>query len=264
MLLTAVALLSRFNASRVSADDKSYKINADYQKCGTSFFTDYIDYWSDDSEIDICYYLDYSSNITLTVDRSKYKNPIFFCPNGASKIKFEPDDEIYCAEFSLYYLTNSDPNCEVYNSIYITTESTSFKTPVSASECEEGYVDLILAPVPSGTISCTGNCYTDSEYESDNILAIFDFLAETSTVTVTVSSGANYTIKKSMNQRYSISLPEEGPYVFNGKSGLSIGAIVGIAVGAVVVVGAAVGVSVYFIIRKRNKCKGDESSSSSS
>ena len=269
MLLTAVALLSRFNASRVSADE-NYTITTDYQKCGTSFFTDDIDYWSEQTYVDTCYYLDYSSSITLTVDNYKYTNPIFFCPSGARKIKFEPDDEIYCAEFNLFNIVGSDPTCEIYNSIYITTETTSIRTPVSANECQIGYVDLILAPVPSGTITIDGDCQTDSYYESDNILVLYDDSAETSTVTVTVSSSTSYTIKRSMDQRYSISIPYEGPYVFNGENGvvalskLSVGAIAGIAVGAVVVVGAAVGVSVYFISKNLKKCKDGKRSESSS
>ena len=264
MLLTAVALLSRFNASRVSADGGPYEITNDYQECGTSFFMKNIEDWSDDSELDTCYYLDYSSSITLTVDGSKYKNPIFFCPNGASEIKFQPDDGIYCTEFSLYYIANSDPNCEVYNSIYITTESSSIKTPVSTSECELGYFDLILAPVPSGTIAHSGTVGDDGSYYVTNILTLYDSSEETSTVTVTKSSSTSYTIKNSINQRYSISIPSTGPYVFNGKSGLSIGAIVGIAVVAVVVVGAAVGVSLYFILKNRNKGKDGKRSESSS
>ena len=273
MLLTAVALLSRFNASRVSADE-DYTITTDYQKCGTSFFTDNIDYWKDLSQVGTCYYLDYSPSITLTVDNYEYTNPIFFCPSGASKIKFNPDNEIYCAEFSLSTVVLEQGSCEIFKSIYVTTESTSIKTPVYTSECEDAYFDLVLTPVPSGTIKIKGNATKLYDYEDGIISILFDEEGEeTSTVTVTVSSGASYTIKNPMNQRYSISIPELGPYVFNGengvvakssKSGLSVGAMSGIAVVAVVVVGAAVGVSVYFIIRKRNKGKGDESSSSSS
>ena len=267
MLLTAVALLSRFNASRVSAEITTYEITADYQKCGTSFFMKNIEDWKDLSQVGTCYYLDYSSSITLTVDNYVYTNPIFFCPSGASKIKFKPDNEIYCAEFSLSTVVLEQGSCEIFKSIYVTTQSTSIKTPVYTSECEDAYFDLVLAPVPSGTIAINGNA--TNLYEDDIISILYDEEgAETSTVTVTVSSSTSYTIKNPMKQRYSISIPEEGPYVFNGengvvaKSGLSVGAIAGIAVGAVVVVGAAVGVSVYFIIRNRNK-EGKRSESSS-
>ena len=263
MLLTAVTLLSGLNASRVSADEETYSTDASYWQCTTSSFSGD---WSTE-ELTDCFYLDYSSSVTLSVGKSKYKNPIFFCPGGATSIKFEPDSGIYCTKFLLYDVINSNSDCKGYRSLYVTTQATSFKTPVSKAKsksCSE-YFDLILVPVESGTIALSGTVTEEiiNGYESNKILAVYDTTKESSTVTVTVGSGG-YTIKRSINQRYSISIPEEGPYVFNGKNGLSIGVIVGIAVVAVVVVGAAVGVSVYFIIRKRNKGKGDESSSSSS
>ena len=265
MLLTAVALLSGLNASRVSADEETYSIDASYWQCTTSSFSGD---WSK-KELTDCFYLDYSSSVTLTVGKSKYKNPIFFCPGGATSIKFEPDSGIYCTKFSLYEVINSNGDCKGYRSLYVATQATSFKTPVSkakSSSCSE-YFDLILAPIESGTIALSGTVTEEiiNGYESNKILAVYDTTKESSTVTVTVSSGASHTILKSIDKRYSISLPEEGPYVFNGKNGLSIGVIVGIAVVAVVVVGAAVGVSVYFILKNRKKKgKGDESSSSSS
>ena len=265
MLLTAVALLSGLNASRVSVDDKSYEIISNYMECGTSFFMESITDWSSES-IDECFYLDYGSSITLTVDGSKYKNPIFFCPNGASNIKFEPDDGIYCAGFIFAAIISELSSCNGLNRIYVITESTNFKTPVAKAKCDGTieYYDLVLAPVPAGAIALSGTAEAMSHYESESMFYILDSTKQSSTASVTVSSGANYTIKRSMNKRYSISIPSTGPYVFNGKSGLSIGVIVGIAVGAVVVVGAVVGVSVYFISKNRKKDKGDESSSSSS
>ena len=296
MLLTAVALLSRFNASRIGAGGTSYKVTTSYQKCGTSFFMESDVNWSD-SGLGTCYYLDYSSSVTLTVDGSEYTNPIFFCPGGASEIKFEPDDGIYCAEFDLTSVVTPNLLCETYTSIYVTTESTSFETPVTSKQaCDELllYYDLVLAPLPSGTISYGDSLTEEVMYGLYNILALSSTEKESSTVTVSVNSGANYTIKRSINKRYSINIPFIGPYVFNGessgssgssesgessassassessgsskssKSGLSVGAVSGIAVVAVAVVGAAVGVSVYFILKNRKKDKGDEPSSSSS
>ena len=262
MLSLVIILLSRFNASRVTREEEDFYPDVTFYGPITSTWDVSASSGGGTSIYSPCYYLDYSGSLTLVVDNVKYKNPLLFCPGDASDIRFLPaSKKVYYAKVFDLIDTSIIIFGSFSTSIYISTEAASFESP--KGELNRGYYyDIILAPIPGGTVTFeTSDDSFDMSY-GDVLCAISTETKNSVTVTVKAGSGG-YTFQKKISERYSIELPEKGLYVLTGKSGLSVGAIVGISVSAVVVSGSAVGASVFFFLRGRKRKRDSDSESES-
>ena len=96
-----------------SGDICDGKIAASYSKLGSNTLFSNVR----GSDEVICYYLDYSGDITMTVDGDTYENPLIHCPLSDSNVTFEPSDTVvrYTEAF-----VHSE-NITQYSSIYIST-----------------------------------------------------------------------------------------------------------------------------------------------
>lgn len=269
MLSLVIALLSRLNVSRLNVS----RLNASNVKRGVSDFSLTTTFTKLDLSTGIpiedslyvaaglvaCYWLDYDASITLTMNGTEYKNPLFYCPKNTSDIKFEPEDaEIYYA--AMFDLSSLSVYTEYIESMYISTKASSFKTPQNEVVNGALYYDLILVPIPSYTVALE---YSSGDfqylYSEDGGYAITMGSSKNSaTVTFGVKTSSDYTIKNEISGRYKIDLPADGPYAYvgvsassSGSGSSSTGVIVGVVIAVVVVVGI-VGFCVYwFIIRKK-------------
>lgn len=207
-----------------------------------------------------CYYLDFKSSVTLTMDGKTYKDPIFYCPYDASDIKFEPEDaEIY---YTQTFDLSIDNGFESITSIYVATQNTTFVSPNEKILTELGYLymDLVLAPIPGLTYTSSNvECEPMEKQDSCTHLVCMSFAKNYGKVTVGGSSSSNYTINRTISKRYSISFPSQGPYAFSGSdstSGITTGAIAGIVIAALVVVCAAV-FGIYYFLKTRHNQKAN-------
>ena len=257
MLSLVIILLSRFNASRVTREEEDFYPDV-------TFYGPITSAWdvsassgdSDDSDYP-CYYLDYSGSLTLILDNIEYKNPLLFCPGDASDIEFLPASrEVYYARvFNLndqgFFMLNPGAT-----SIHIATKAASFKSPDVISD-DDSYYSTVLAPIPGGTVIFKSS----GDYFAQECETALCFLSDNTkkSVSVTVKAGSGgYTFQKKLYKKYSIEFPSSPPYVFTDESGLSMVAIVGISVSAVVVLGSAVGASVFIILRRRKSERDSE------
>ena len=252
MLQLLVLLFHRINISRHMRETGSWDDTNEFQLLNMT--SGLPENYQIPNHSPLCFYLDYESSITLTMDGNTYKNPIFYCPDSASDIKFEPvNAEIYYLRIFDLEWSNS-----WLNSIYITTKDSSIKSPnskVTSPFNESYYAEIIVTPIPNvtHTASVSGEeCWVNDYWNSCSY--IVGIKKNSCEVTVKVNP-SDYTIKRKIAKRYSISLPTEGPYAFTGNglsNGLSTGGIVGIVI-AVLVVVVVVGFCIFWFVIKGRK-----------
>lgn len=197
-----------------------------------------------------CFYLDYKSKVALITGGTKYINPILYCPDGSTEAEFDPSDaEIYYTEtIGIEYLNNSIG----VDSIYIVTKGSSIKIPRNeAIDPDTGalqyYFDFVIAPVPSFTYTCSSlYCNEINNYS----IRVTSYIKNSDVMTIKVEN-SDYKIKRKTSKRYSISVPDEGPFVLTESAslsdGLSAGAVVGIVL-AVLVAAGVIGFCVYYFV----------------
>lgn len=114
------------------------------------------------------------------------------------------------------------------------------------------YADVILTPIPNLSYTCSGSsCGRHVLFGTYLIAANYEKSSDI--ITIKVEPSSNYTIKRNISKRYSISIPKQGPFVF-AESGLSAGAIAGIVI-SVVVVMSITGFCVFYFWKKKKNPK---------
>lgn len=210
----------------------------------------------------LCFYLDYESSVTLTLNGNEYVNPLFYCPKDAEDVKFEPDDaEIYYTP--LFELSASQYNSmfKYVNSIYITTKKATFTTPSSEftfGGSDPQYYDLVVLPLPSWSAEYSASHNIVAAQTSSYIFVVDDDKNSIS-MTIKPGSSSSYTIKNGISGRCSIEFPQDGPYAYTGvcsDEGISKSMIIAISAGAAsgfVLICVSVFCVYWFLIRDNKK-----------
>lgn len=199
-----------------------------------------------------CYYLDYSGDVTLTLAGVIYKNPVFYCPTSSSSIYFKGNtSEIKSTEiFSL----SSD--LSIIRSLYFATKDFTTKTPKKkirkiGTLSINLYRDVIVFPVDGGTLTISGMYYLSSSYS-----VIEGLIKDQYEYQGSVGSSRGY-VKRQIAKRYSVKLPTSAPYALANSGNFSVGAIIGVAVGAALAL--ILVVIVYRSYLKRKNAQSEES-----
>lgn len=248
MFSLVIAFFHKINNSRRKRSESDDSATNEFRKLNLTTGVPEFNYVTDLSMS--CFYLDYESSVTLSMNGKKYKNPILYCPGNTTDIKFEPENSsVYYTEiFELPSFIGYDK----LKSIYIATKDGSLKVPKNklflGAEVFKFYADVVLTPIPNLSYTCAGSsCGRHVLFGSYLIAANYE--KNSDIITIKVETSNNYTIKRNISKRYSISIPEQGPFVF-AEGGLPAGAIAGIVVSVVVVV-SITGVCIFYFWNKK-------------
>ena len=134
----------------------------------------------------ICYYLDYSGSINMTMDGVLYEDPYIYCPSSDSTITFIPSStEIYYTEAFVF-----DESYAKYEYVYVATSNLSLNFPLddkslgySQNSTLRALGQLILLAHPSAyyAVTCSEpkceGIFVDYENKSREETAAGFFLA---------------------------------------------------------------------------------------